>query len=75
MPNRRELTLATAAALAIAPWVSAGAQSAPPTAEDARLTALLDVFFREGLRQNPEGATQLGLDTGANADLRSKIAG
>ena len=31
---------------------------------------MLDAFFQEGLRRNPEGATQLGLDTGANADLK-----
>lgn len=43
---------------------------APP---DPRLAALFDRFFQEGLRRNPEGATQLGLDKGANADLRSKL--
>jgi hypothetical protein len=38
--------------------------------EDARLRALLDRFFYERLRDNPEGATTLGLDEGERANLR-----
>jgi uncharacterized protein (DUF885 family) len=45
-----------------------------PETPDARLSALFDVFFAEDLRRRPEGATQLGLDTGANADLRSRLS-
>ena len=73
MLNRRELTLATASAVAIAPFAGARGHAAGAMAEDAKLSALLDVFFQEGLRQSPEGATQLGLDTGANADLKSRL--
>ena len=69
MFSRRELTLS--AAFTFAP--PAFAQSASPAPEDAKLTALFDVFFQEDLRENPEGATQLGLDTGANADLKAKL--
>jgi len=29
----------------------------------------MTAFIQENLRQNPEGATLLGLDAGANADL------
>ncbi len=44
-----------------------------PSGEAGRLNALFDTFFQESLRQNPENATQLGLDTGGNADLRAKL--
>ncbi|MEI9888675.1 MAG: DUF885 family protein [Rhizomicrobium sp.] len=69
MLDRRQLLSSAAAlgAVAFAPpaW---GAES-----EAARLNALFDAFFQENLRANPEQATQLGLDTGANADLRGKL--
>ncbi|HXU99515.1 MAG TPA: DUF885 family protein [Caulobacteraceae bacterium] len=68
MKITRRQTLLTAAAAAAAP-LAAFAQDS----EDARLSHLFDALFQEGLRRNPEGATQLGLDTGANADLRSKL--
>ncbi len=51
-------------ALALAP------ADAPP---DPRLSALFDGLFESQLRRNPEGATQLGLDKGANGDLRAKL--
>jgi len=69
MLNRREALLATSSAALAAP-LAAHAQSAP----EAEFTRLLDVFFQEGLRENPESATQLGLDTGANADLKSRLS-
>ncbi|MDQ2859916.1 MAG: DUF885 family protein [Pseudomonadota bacterium] len=69
MLNRRELTLSAASVAVLAPWAGAHAQAS----EDARLVALFDVLFQESLRQNPEGATQLGLDIGANADLKAKL--
>jgi uncharacterized protein (DUF885 family) len=70
MLNRRELMSSAAMTVAASalPWPVL-AQTAP----DPKLNALFDKFFQEGLRRNPEGATQLGLDTGANADLRSKL--
>ena len=66
--NRRETILATAAAVAAAP-----AAARVQETEDARLNRLFDALFQEGLTRNPEGATMLGLDTGANAGLRSKL--
>ena len=68
MFNRRTL-LAGAAAAAVAPLASrafAGPQS-------QQLDALYETFFHEGLRLAPEGATELGLDKGADADLAAKL--
>lgn len=72
MLSRREL-LVTTAAIAVLPRLSFAADSAPQATEAAKLDALMAAFFQENLRQNPEGATLLGLDTGPNADLRSKL--
>ncbi len=71
MLSRRDLlasTAATAVAFAIPSVVYAD-----DTPGNPKLNALFDDFFHENLRQNPEGATQLGLDTGANADLKSRL--
>lgn len=67
MLNRRAFLLTTAAA---------GAVSALPAfaADPSSLDKLFDDLFQEGLRQRPESATQLGLDKGANADLRAKLS-
>ncbi len=70
MLSRRQL-LATAAAFATVPKFSLGAE--PKSTEAAKLDALMDVFFQENLRQNPESATLLGLDNGAHTDLKSKL--
>src|SRR5258705_6049082 len=69
MLNRRELIVTTAAAAGLA--LSFPARAA--ATEATQLNALFEAFFQENLRANPENATQLGLDTGANADLRSKL--
>src|SRR5579859_1064979 len=61
-------TLALYAALA-----PAGRAFAATEGEGAKLTALLDTFFTEDLKRGPEGATQLGLDKGDLADLKSKL--
>jgi uncharacterized protein (DUF885 family) len=66
--NRRDVLASTASAALFAPGAAAGQQG-----EDSRLAALFDAFFQEGLRRNPEGATQLGLDKGANADLKRRL--
>ncbi len=69
MLDRRQL-LGSAAAL------GATAFSPPVFAADdapARLSALFDAFFQEGLERNPEQATLLGLDKGANAGLRGRL--
>ena len=39
-----------------------------------KLGAIFDDLVQAQLRRGPEGATQLGLDTGANADLRAKLS-
>ena len=67
MLNRRQLLVTTAAA--------AGASAFPAlAAEGSELDRLFDQLFQEGLRQRPESATQLGLDKGANADLRGRLS-
>jgi uncharacterized protein (DUF885 family) len=69
MLDRRQL-LGSAAALGAASFIT------PAFAVDdeaARLNALMDAFFQEGLQQSPEQATLLGLDKGANAGLRARL--
>ncbi len=73
MLSRRQLlasTAATAAAFALPKFALADA--ANPTA--AKLNGLMDTFFQENLRASPERATLLGLDKGANADLKGKLS-
>ena len=70
MLNRRDFVLTTAAATALTPALSAHAQ----TAADANLDTLFETFVQEDLRAHPESATMLGLDKGANADLRDKLS-
>ncbi|WP_375391409.1 DUF885 family protein [uncultured Sphingomonas sp.] len=69
--DRRQFLAGTAAtaALAAAPLrAQIGATPASP------LKPLFDGLVQAQLRRSPEGATQLGLDTGANADLRAKLS-
>ena len=61
--------LATAAGAAL---MAAGSVRADGTAP-AKLTVLLDQFFEEILAGNPELATSLGLDVGAQAAAKSKL--
>jgi uncharacterized protein (DUF885 family) len=72
MLSRRQL-LATTAAFVALPKISFAADQPAPDANAAKLDVLMTAFMQENLRQGPEGATLLGLDTGANADLRSKL--
>ena len=71
MLNRRDLILTTASAYLPSLPAGAQAQRAPP---DARLRSLFDAFVAEDLAAHPETATQLGLDTGANAALKAKLS-
>ncbi len=71
MLDRRAFLLTTAATGAAA---ALPARAAPVPGEDPALASLFDAFFEESLRQRPEGATQLGLDKGANADLKGKLS-
>jgi uncharacterized protein (DUF885 family) len=66
----RRAFLSTTAAAALTPLAL---QAQTVSGEPAKLNALLDVIFQENLQQNPEGATQLGFDKGANAGLKSKL--
>ena len=76
--DRRQFIAGSATALAIVSVQRAAAQSKGagtviPTPGDARLTAAFDAILAESVRESPEFATQLGLDKGANADLRGKL--
>jgi len=75
--NRRE-ALAALAATAALPLLqgcnSAPAPAAVPANPDADALALLDQIGESYLRFAPEGATTLGIDTGARASLRSQLA-
>ena len=73
--DRRALLAGTAAAAATSLLPArAGAQLPAGTAEDARLLALFDAFFNEGVDESPESATSLGLDKGARAHLKGKLS-
>ncbi len=67
--NRRTFLLTTSATA----FTAALPALAQPAGNDAKLRALLDRFFYDRIGDNPEGATRLGLDTGARAALRSKL--
>ena len=78
--RRRDLLL-TAAAVGGASAAPALAQpgsasgTAPGAAPgDGALLALLDDFFAEQLRRNPEEATSLGLDKGRDAALKARLS-
>jgi uncharacterized protein (DUF885 family) len=66
--DRRQFLAGTAAAGALAAAPPLRAQAASP------LSTLFDGLVQAQLRRSPEQATNLGLDTGANADLRAKLS-
>jgi uncharacterized protein (DUF885 family) len=68
----RRTFLATGATVALLPVTEAPAFAATGSG-DARLNALFEQIFQERVRNEPELATQLGLDKGPNADLKSKL--
>src|ERR1044072_1140044 len=69
MLNRRDFLFAAASTAAMAPAAGALAQAG----ENAGLNKLYDDFFQQNLQAYPEGATELGLDRGANAGLKSRL--
>ena len=78
--DRRAFIMSSAATatLSVLPTRSAFAQTsagtaAAPSPGDARLNAAFDQVLRETVRQSPEFATSLGLDTGKDADLRHML--
>jgi len=75
--TRRELLVALAAAAAarlVPACAQAPASAPPPVPGDAGALALLDRIAEDYLRLFPERATSLGVDTGARAALRSRLA-
>ena len=70
--NRRE-ALAAIATTAALPLLN-GCNAQPAKNPDADALALLDQSGENYLRFAPEGATTLGIDTGARAALRSQLA-
>ncbi len=69
----RRAFLMSGAAGGVALALPLRAFAAPAETHSAELAALFDALFQEQLRTRPESATQLGLDKGPNADLRSKL--
>ena len=69
----RRAFLMTGAACGTAMALPLHALAAPATGRSPELARLFDALFQEQLRMRPEGATQLGLDKGPNADLRAKL--
>jgi uncharacterized protein (DUF885 family) len=67
--SRRNVLLTAGASLALAN----AARAQAPSGAAAQLAKALDDFFAEELRESPELATSLGLDTGANAAFKSKL--
>ena len=66
--NKRAFLGGTSAVVATA-LLPREASAAPPA-----VGPLYDRLVQAQLRRSPESATQLGLDTGANADLRAKLS-
>lgn len=75
MDRRSFMATGGAAALAatLPACVTAPAAQTIAGNEDARLRAMLDRIFYARLEDNPEGATQLGLDVGERAYLQSRL--
>jgi uncharacterized protein (DUF885 family) len=66
--DRRQF-MASAGVVALAATLPSCA-TVTPQSEDARLRAMLDRFFYDGLKESPESATSASLDTGERANLR-----
>ena len=73
LSRRQALSLiGTSSAALMLHGCGAGQLAAAPAPQDA--AALLDTLAWDLLRLSPEGATSLGIDTGAHAALRSQLA-
>lgn len=68
--NRRQLLAGTATVALAGP----AAALINPLPADAQLLGLFDAMFAEDIAASPERATALGLDTGANAGLKSRLS-
>ncbi len=69
--DRRTFLSSTTAAAAVS--LAPAMLRAQPASGDIALDALLDRIFADGLKESPEQATQLGLDKGQNAALKSTL--
>ncbi len=69
----RRSFLTASATVALLPLAEAPAFGAAPGSGDAKLNQLFEDIFQERVRTSPELASQLGLDKGANAALKSKL--
>ncbi|WP_374284042.1 DUF885 family protein [Novosphingobium sp.] len=72
MDRRQFMASGSAAALALAaePVLAKGKSMGG----DARLNAVLDAVFQDGIARSPEAATSLGLDKGKLAHLRGQLS-
>jgi len=70
--DRRSFLTATAT-VALLPLTQAPTFAAAPGSGDAPLNQLFEDIFQERVRTSPELASQLGLDKGPNAALKSKL--
>jgi uncharacterized protein (DUF885 family) len=74
MLSRREAIVALAALPLMSGCGREEGTAAPPASNDADALKLLDEIADNLLKLQPEGATSLGIDTGARAALRSQLA-
>jgi uncharacterized protein (DUF885 family) len=72
--HRRQLLLGVAAVGMAGSLPGLGLAKAAGPVADPKLAALLDSFVTETLKDSPETATSLGLDTGPLAGLRSQLS-
>ena len=72
--RRQALGALSAGVAAVALPGYARAIATQGASSEAEVTALLDSIGQNLLALSPDGATSLGIDTGANAHLRSKLA-
>ena len=70
--QRRDFLISTVSA-AVATALGHRASAGAPSGEVAKMRAILDAIFEKTLAASPQGATTLGLDTGRNAALRSRL--
>ena len=69
----RRTFLTTGATVALLPLAEAPAFAQAAGSGDAQLNALFEEIFEEAVRTSPALATQLGLDKGPNAALKSRL--
>ncbi|WBH17552.1 DUF885 domain-containing protein [Sphingomonas radiodurans] len=75
MDRRSFLASASAAsAVALIPEALRAQAAAPTNPADAKLNAIFDRTFAQTLQRSPELATSLGMDKGANAQLKHRLS-